>query len=140
MVDTREIEEHLKARARDRMVVASDEVRREIEHDAPRDTGRLSTLIRSTTEEDATSITTKITTEALTADGRDYAKWQDEGTGVYIGRGRIYPKPPNTRLTFFWPKIGRVVSFRSVAGTPPTRFFTRNVEKWRDRLQEAFRQ
>jgi hypothetical protein len=138
MVDTRDLEQHLRERARDRMEVASDEVRRQIEHDAPRDTGRLATLIATRTVEDSTSITTKVTTEARTEDGRDYGKWQDEGTGVYIGRGRIYPKHGPV-LKFFWPKIGKFMVVRSVKGTPPTHFFTRNVELWRDRLQEAFR-
>lgn len=139
MADTRETERHLRELARDRMEVASDEVRRQIEHDAPRDTGKLATLIATRTEEDSDSITTKVTTEARTEDGRDYGVWQDEGTGVYVGKGRIYPRRPGGMLTFFWPKVGRVVSFRSVKGTPPTRFFSKNVELWKDRLTEAFR-
>lgn len=139
MADTRELERNLRERARTRQIIAGDEVRRMAEHDAPRDTGQLSGDMRTEISEDDSSITVKLITNRLTPDGRDIAKWQDEGTGVYIGRGRIYPRTPGGRLTFFWPKIGRVVSFKSVAGTPPTHFFTNAVARWREFLEEAFK-
>lgn len=58
-----------------------------------------------------------------------HGKWTNEGTGVYVGRGRIYgqpapPPPGRTRpLAFFWLKLGRDVVFVSVAGQPGQHWF-----------------
>lgn len=137
MIDTRDLEDKLCLRAREKMEQAADEVRRQIEHDAPRDTGKLSTLIRSTTTDDGTAVVTKITTEARSGDDFDYGEVQDKGSGVFVGRGRIYPTRGKA-LKFFSSKLGRVVFAKSVAGVPPTGFFTKNVELWRDKLRDAY--
>lgn len=41
----------------------------------------------------------------------------------------ILPKNPNGKLVFFWPKVGRVVAFKSVQhpGTPAYRFLTEGM-------------
>jgi len=56
-----------------------------------------------------------------------YAVYQEKGTGIYAGRGYIYP----TRAPFlvFTPKgSSRVVFARRVRGTPPTHFLERALE------------
>lgn len=140
MISTVALEEKLRDRAVARMVEAGDELRRRIEHDAPRDTGALSVAPVTVTTSTERQVVTKITVDRKSASGFDVATAQEEGTGVYAGRGRIYPIPPNRRLVFFWPKIGAVVSFASVKGTPATHFFSTNVDRWLDDLREAFGQ
>lgn len=61
-----------------------------------------------------------------------YSLFVDKGTGVYGPSGtRIYPRQAKA-LTFYWQRVGGVVSFRSVAGSPAQNFFSepmgRNVQ------------
>jgi len=52
-----------------------------------------------------------------------YAAFQEFGTGVFGPTGqRIVPLTAKA-LVFEWPKAGGLVAFRSVAGSPATRFF-----------------
>lgn len=52
-----------------------------------------------------------------------YARYQEEGTGIYGPTGsRIYPIRAKV-LAFDWPAAGGVVFARSVAGSPGRHFF-----------------
>jgi len=59
-----------------------------------------------------------------------YAWWQEEGTGIYgpIGE-RIYPRTAKA-LVFYLRKVGAVVAFRSVAGTPALHFWQNTIDNW----------
>lgn len=140
MVNTSGLEEKVRVRAVENMERASDELRRQIEHDAPRDTGQLSVAPVTSTSHSERQVVSRVNVERLSPTGFDIARAQDEGTGEYADppRGRIYPRRPGGRLTFFWAKIGAVVSFASVAGTPRTEFFSRAVAQWKDRLSEEY--
>lgn len=60
----------------------------------------------------------------------EHASWIDEGTGIYGPTGsRIYPKSAKA-LVFYWPSVGKTVAFASVAGIPPTRFWSDVVEEF----------
>lgn len=137
MINTLPLEEKLRARALERMVEASDEMRREIELNAPRDTGQLSVAPVTSSEVSERLVVSHVTVSRDSPDGFDVARAQDEGTGVYAGRGRIYPTD-HLYLKFFSTKIGRIIFTKSVAGTPATHYFSNAVDRWKDRLAEAF--
>lgn len=67
-----------------------------------------------------------------------YARWQDEGTGIYGPSGqRIFPTHAKV-LRFDWAAAGGVVYAKSVAGSPGTHFFTEPMpERWSQSLQAA---
>lgn len=91
-----------------------------------RRTGALADSIEATP---ATDEGTRITAEIHV--GEDYGRWQDEGTGIYgPDGGRIYPLKPGGVLAFDWPAAGGMVFFRSVAGSPGTRFWSDTVDDW----------
>lgn len=91
-------------------------VRRHVEYltqtDAPHVSGDLRRSI--TVEPFRASGTRYTTTVRATA---PQAAWTNEGTGEYVGNGRIYPTRAPA-LVFYWRKVGHVVAFRSVAGQP----------------------
>lgn len=65
----------------------------------------------------------------------DYARYQDEGTGVYGPEGqRIQGNP---LLAFDWPAAGGMVIVHSVAGSPGTHFWTESLKSWPDILRAA---
>src|SRR6266446_4604166 len=101
------------------MVMASDEMRREIELNAPRDTGALSVAPVTETTVSERSVASHVTVARDSPDGFDVARAQDQGTGIYAGRGRIYPTNAKA-LVFFWQKVGRVIFAKSDVGTPAT--------------------
>lgn len=137
MADMRGLELKVHQRARVAGDAAAQAVARQISANAPRDSGALAAGVKVHRETGPTEERWTISTDARSADGFPYDVAQEEGTGVYIGRGRIYPVRAKA-LTFYWKKAGRVVSFKSVKGTPPTRFFQRGVRDWVTRLREAF--
>lgn len=69
----------------------------------------------------------------------DYAKYQDDGTGVYgPGGQRIYPRKPGGVLVFDWPAAGGVVFARSVAGAPGRHFFAEKMPmRWAESLADS---
>jgi hypothetical protein len=78
---------------------------------APRDTGQLhASILVHPTEGAGLLIKTRIGTSLK------HAKWQEEGTGVYAGHGRIYPRHAKTLA---WQKNGKWVFAKSVAGVKP---------------------
>lgn len=139
MVNTSGLEDKVRVRAVDRMEAASDELRREIEHDAPRDTGALSVAPVTSTSHSERQVVSRVRVDRDSPSGFDVARAQDEGTGEYADppRGRIYPRN-GKYLVFFWSKIGRVVFAKSVAGTPATHFFSNAVARWKDLLGDAY--
>lgn len=137
MVNTSGLEEKVRVRAAEKMTAASDEMRRQIEHDAPRDTGQLSVApVTSTTVSDR-QIVSHVTVNRESPSGFDIATAQEEGTGIYAGRGRIYPTN-HKYLKFYWSKFGVTIYAKSVAGSPATHFFSNAVAKWKDLLSEAY--
>ena len=52
-----------------------------------------------------------------------YAPYQEFGTGIYVGKGYIYPK--RAKMLRFKLRGGRVVYARRVKGSPPTKFMQR---------------
>ena len=71
--------------------------------------------------------------------GAEYGRYQNEGTGIYGPNGqRIRPRRARA-LVFDWPAVGGIVFAASVAGSEPTRFWTKAVEEWPDIVREAGR-
>lgn len=102
--------------------------------DAPGpDTGELERSIG----EESVSITANTIISVVAARAR-HAIWQDQGTGVYGPTGqRITSKTPGKPLVF---TIDGVTIFAmSVAGVPPTLFWSRNVtaQRWTAELEAA---
>jgi hypothetical protein len=71
-----------------------------------------------------------------------HASYTDEGTGIYVGRGRIYPRTARV-LRFYWfggPRGPAMYYFPSVAGQPGQHWFARPMEaRWREALTYADR-
>jgi Bacteriophage HK97-gp10, putative tail-component len=127
--------ENLVATAADNVVAATREaapagdsgrLRGSIEHDDPDFNGRRVTFTLSATAE--------------------HAPYVEYGTGVYVGRGRIYPLHAKA-LTFFWnrgPNGPRIYSYNSIAGQPGQHYFfggeagVESLERrWHDALERA---
>lgn len=67
----------------------------------------------------------------------EYARWQNEGTGIYGPTGaRIFPRSAKV-LVFDWPAAGGVVFARSVAGSPGRHFWDDMPSRWADALHES---
>lgn len=62
--------------------------------------------------------------------GEEYGIYQDQGTGIYGPTGERITAASGGVLVFDWPSAGGTVFARSVAGSEPTRFWTRTVERW----------
>jgi hypothetical protein len=125
-MDTRSIEAQLFRAAQLRGDRAAQATAQAVSANAPRDTGKLANAPK----------VTRTVTPTGGGQGYPYDVAQEEGTGVYIGKGRIYPRRA-PMLVFFWKKVGRKVAFRSVKGTPPTRYFSKAIRGWVERLREA---
>lgn len=69
----------------------------------------------------------------------DYARFQDEGTGIYGPEGRPITPTRGKVLVFDWPAAGGIVFARSVRGSEPTRFWTKAVEAWPSIVRDAAR-
>lgn len=98
---------------------------------APRDSGNLRARIEATKPVQVATSRVEARVEADTF----YAVWQHEGTGIYgPHRQRIVPvRAPYLR--FYWKKVGAVVFFKSVRGTPGTKYLIKAV---RDVCREKF--
>lgn len=59
----------------------------------------------------------------------EYAQYQDEGTGIFIGDNPITPTSAKA-LRFDWPAAGGVVFYKSVAGMPGTHFWSDTVAEF----------
>lgn len=135
-MDTRGIEQAVIAAQVKRGDLAAQEIAREVSANAPRDKGRLAQAPKITRDIGPGSIRWTIGVDVKSPEGYPYDVAQEEGTGVYIGKGRIYPRHAKY-LRFYWRKVGRFVAFRSVKGTPPTRFFSKAIRNWPQRLKES---
>lgn len=101
----------------------------DMEADAPRDTGAMTQTLEVTADDGLTAVARKIHAP------QGYSSFQDKGTGVYIGEGRIYPR---TAKVLRWvAKDGTVIYRRSVKGTPPTRWWSDKIAKLGDYLRAA---
>jgi hypothetical protein len=137
MVDLRGVEQALVNRAVLRGDTAAQETARQMSANAPRGlTGRLAQAPKVTRTVAGTRLSWKVSVDVKSPEGYPYDVAQEEGTGVYVGKGRIYPRRAR-RLVFYWRKVGRVVAFRSVKGTPPTRFFSKAIRDWPARLRDT---
>lgn len=136
-MDTTGIERALIQKAQERGDRAAQATARQVSANAPRGlTGKLAQAPMVRRVVGPSEIRWTVSVDVESPEGYPYDKAQEEGTGVYIGRGRIYPKRAKF-LVFYWRKVGRVVAFRSVKGTPPTRFFSKAIRGWPERLREA---
>lgn len=136
-MDTRSLEQQLFKSAQLRGDRAAAETARAVSAGAPRDTGKLAGAPRVRRVVTPTEIRWTVAVDVTGGgSGYPYDVAQEEGTGVYIGKGRIYPRRA-PMLVFFWKKVGRRVAFRSVKGTPPTRYFSKGIRDWLQRLREA---
>lgn len=61
-----------------------------------------------------------------------YARFQNEGTGIYGPDGA--PITPKSGNVLVFDGIGGMVFARSVRGTEPTHFWERTIERWPDIL------
>ncbi len=97
---------------------------------APRDTGEMTNTLTVDNEDSDTLIARRVGAPV------EYASWQNEGTGIYAGGGRIYPTNAKA-LHFYWRKMGVTVTFASVAGTPATHWWDNAIAKWPDFVAAA---
>jgi len=115
---------------------AAQECRRQTAEAAPTPmTGDLNKSIQvDVAQTDGTTIGTTIYATA------EHASYTDEGTGVYVGRGRIYPRTARA-LVFYWitgPQGSGVYAFKSVAGQPGQHWFKLPMPtRWTASLQWA---
>lgn len=65
----------------------------------------------------------------------DYAKWQDEGTGIY-GPNRAPIRPKNAKTLRFKNKAGKWVFARQVKGVKPKNFMKKAKVFLQSKLQE----
>lgn len=136
-MDTRGIEAKVIAAQVARGDAAAQLTARQVSANAPRGlTGKLAQAPTVRREIGPSSIRWTVGVDVKSPSGYPYDVAQEEGTGVYIGKGRIYPVRAK-RLRFYWRKVGHVVSFASVKGTPPTRFFSKAIRDWPNRLRET---
>lgn len=98
---------------------------------APNDTGRLRERIVAQPAEQVSQHRVEARVEADTF----YAVWQHEGTGIYGPRAQRIVPVRALRLRFFWKKVGATVSFKSVKGTPGTKYLIKGV---RDVCKDKF--
>jgi len=72
-----------------------------------------------------------------------HASYTDEGTGIYVGRGRITARRPGGVLRFYWitgPDGPGEYFFRSVAGQPGQHWFAQPMgDRWEASLDWASR-
>lgn len=101
----------------------------DMEANAPRDTGLMTQSIELSEADGETQI------ERTIRAPQEYSSYQDSGTGVYAGEGRIYPV--TAKALRFVAKDGTVVFVKSVAGTPRTGWWTDTVAKLGDYLRSA---
>lgn len=114
----------------DQLAQALEELAR---RDVPNVTGQLASSIVSTSFE---TFNMHVIRVAATA---PYARWVNEGTGVYAAGNRIYPVSAPA-LVFYWEKAGGVVAFASVRGQPGQHYWDgQDGLRWNDRLIEAER-
>jgi hypothetical protein len=98
---------------------------------APEDTGKL----RDRIQPRQTVQVSQHRVEAIVEADTFYAVWQHEGTGIYGPHGtRIVPRRAQF-LRFYWKKVGAVVAYRSVRGTPGTKYLIKGV---RDVCKDKF--
>jgi hypothetical protein len=97
---------------------------------APRRSGDLAASVEADRIYDTPSGTT-----AVIVVSSPYARFQNEGTGIYGPEGTpIVPK--NGQFLVFPKKIGGGLVFtREVRGTEPTHFWERSIERWPDILR-----
>ena len=140
MASAERLRDALRQRAYAVFTDAAEALRLRVEDAAPVDTGNLRTGITiGPLSEDHHTLSATISAVAYSAEGYDYAKGQNEGTGIYGPRGqRIVPVQAKA-LVFYWKKVGKVVVFPSVAGSPATHFWDYSVteEAWSDALASS---
>jgi HK97 gp10 family phage protein len=95
-------------------------IKGEAKKNAPVDTG---VLRNSITETGVFDNTIKVISPVK------YAKFQEFGTGVYLGRGMIYPKRSRF-LVWRDRRSGKMIFAKAVRGVPPKRFFGKAIEKF----------
>lgn len=107
--------EDFRADMRDRCQIIRSQIEFLTQQDAPHVSGDLRRAIRMEPFQENGGIFSA--TIAVDPQEAPQGVWTNEGTGEYIGAGRIYPQRARA-LVFFWLKVGRVVAFASVAGQP----------------------
>jgi HK97 gp10 family phage protein len=96
----------------------------EAKKNAPVDTGVLRSSI---TETGVFDNTIKVISPV------EYAKYQEFGTGVYVGRGMIYPKRSRF-LVWRDRKSGKMIFAKAVRGVPPKRFFGKAIKTFTQKI------
>lgn len=70
-------------------------------------------------------------TRARVVVGAPYARFVNDGTGLYGPRGDfIRPRKAGGVLVFDWPAAGGIVFTRRVSGSEPTHFWERALDQW----------
>lgn len=64
----------------------------------------------------------------------EYAKYQEFGTGIYAGKGYIYPK--RSRFLIWKDKSGKTIFAKRVKGVKPVRFFGRAIEDFANNIND----
>ncbi len=96
---------------------------------APRDLGQLvGSIGPPSVGASAGSVVTELRATAA------HARHQEEGTGTFAGRGRIYPR--SGKFLSWVGKDGRRVFARSVAGTPPTWYMRNALRDNQSRIEQ----
>lgn len=122
----------LAERARSVVEQAVDTVAHRVREDAPVREGTLRDSVQAgEVQVDGPRVSASIVA------GAEHASWQDRGTGVYGPSGQ--PIRPVRAKVLAWDGPDGPVFARQVAGTPPTWFWSENVnpEAWAAALADA---
>lgn len=105
----------------------------QLQGDLRRETPKVTGLLRKSTTVRVLSAGDTITAEAKAE--TPYAASVIAGARPHP----IVPRRPGGTLVFFWPKVGRVVYFKSVShpGNKPNPYWNRNMARWGAILQQA---
>lgn len=125
-VDLSAIKAHILDIAEDRVASLAESFRDTLRGFEPRRTGELA----ESTEVDQVR-RTGTGASATVVVGADYARFVNDGTGIYGPEGRpITPTRADGVLVFDWPAAGGLVFARRVSGSEPTHFWERAVAAW----------
>ena|SRR5579859_3536417 len=120
-------------RARQRVEEMGDLLVEDLKAAAPKGKGPGPHLANSFTRTPAWARSASSFGVAITCSQGQKLRWILGGTGVYAGRGRIYPKRAQA---LYWP--GAPHPYRSIAGMRANDFLTPAMQRWRQALPPEF--
>lgn len=128
-IDVSRIQNILRVRAYDAVLVGTDKTRSDISRNSPVRTGALQEAFTQEVAQGGSRIVARI------SNPRPYAEYVTEGT-----RPHTITAVNRKALSFYWPAVSARVAFKSVnhPGTAPNPFWKDGLEVWPDNIREQF--